>query len=282
VTAGVRYTHDAYLNEHHTEPRLATQWRLNSNWNTHASWGQYHQLPQPEQILPEPGNPSLRSPTAQHFVFGVGANLDNGWSFNGDAYYKKLDQIVVDVEDGRHYINAATGSAYGAELMLNRNLTDCLQGWLSLSLSRTDRHNDLKNTSARYDYDTPVNANLVLNYALPRNWNIGMRWNYRSGFPYTPIVGNKENPDFPGYYIPTYGTLNSRRAHAYHRLDLHVGHDFNIGKITGSVFVDIINAYNRRNGGSVQYKPEAGSSNYKLEEAESLPLIPSVGLKISF
>ena len=282
VTAGVRYTRDAYLNENHTEPRIATQWQLNSNWNVHASWGQYHQLPLPEQILPEPGNPLLRSPTAQHYVFGVGATLNNGWSFTSDVYYKKLEKIVVDVDDDRNYVNAATGKAYGAELMINKNLTNRLQGWLSLSLSRTERHNDLTDTTARYDYDTPVNANLVLNYDLHHHWNAGLRWNYRSGFPYTPIIGNKENPQFPGYYIPSYGSLNSQRAHAYHRLDLHVGHDFHIKRLTGSVFIDIINAYNRKNGGSVQYKPVAGSSTYKLEESDSLPLIPSVGVKISF
>lgn len=282
VTAGVRYTHDAYLRENHTEPRLSTQWQINTNWNVHASWGQYHQLPLPEQILPEPGNPSLHSPTAEHYVFGIGATLNNGWSFTSDIYYKKLDKIVVDVDDDRNYINAATGKAYGAELLINKNLTDRLQGWLSMSLSRTERHNELTDTTARYDYDTPVNVNLVFNYDLHRHWNAGLRWNYRSGFPYTPIIGNKENPDFPGFYIPAYGTLNSQRAHAYHRVDLHVGHDFHIRKLSGTVFVDIINAYNRKNGGSVQYKPIAGSSNYKLEETDSLPLIPSVGVKISF
>jgi hypothetical protein len=48
------------------------------------------------------------------------------------------------------------------------------------------------------------------------------------------------------------------------------------------VYIDIINAYNRKNGGAVQYKPKAGTSEYELEEEESLPLLPSVGIKIVF
>jgi len=282
VTLGLRYAHNSYLREDHAEPRVASQWRINARWNLHAAWGEYHQLPEPEQILPVTGNPSLRSPTAEHFLLGIGSHLGNGWALTTDLYYKKLQNIAVDVEDPRRYVNAATGTAYGAEFQLNKNLTNRWQGWATLSLSRARRHNELNDLSFRFEYDTPIVANLVFNYDLHHHWNAGMRWNYRSGFPYTPIIGNKPNPDFPGYYVPVYGTLNGQRAHAYHRLDLHIEHAFGGRKFNGSVFADIINAYARKNGGSVIYKPIAGSSDYKLEDEQSLPLIPSIGIKISF
>ncbi|HEX2585232.1 MAG TPA: TonB-dependent receptor, partial [Steroidobacteraceae bacterium] len=282
ITLGLRHARNAYLKENHTEPRIASQWQLNQKWNMHAAWGQYHQLPEPAQILPITGNPLLRSPTAEHYLIGLGGDLGRGWSFTSDFYYKKISNLIVDVDDDRQYINAATGTAYGAEFQINKNLTDRWQGWATLSLSRARRHNELNNTSFRFEYDTPVVANLVFNYDLHHGLNAGMRWNYRSGFPYTSIVGNKENPDFPGYYIPVYGKLNDQRAHAYHRLDLHLEYAFGGKKLNGSVFADIINVYGRKNGGSVVYKPVAGTSDYKLEEEESLPLIPSIGIKISF
>jgi hypothetical protein len=109
-----------------------------------------------------------------------------------------------------------------------------------------------------------------------------MRWQLRSGLPYTPIVGNTPNPNFPGFYIPTYGELNSSRASPYHRLDLRAEYQLQLRKMQGSVYVDIINVYARRNGGAARYKPVPGSSDYTLEEPDSLPLLPSVGVKITF
>ncbi len=282
LTTGVRYAHNAYLKETHVEPRISTQWQLNTNWSLHASWGQYHQLPEIVELLQSVGNPSLRSPTAEHYVMGFNGTLGNGWSLSTDVYYKKLDKLAVDVTDDRHYINAASGDAYGIEFQVNKDLTERLKGWATLSLSRTKRHNDLTDTTFRYDFDTPIVANFVVDYDLGRHWDASARWNYRSGFPFTPIVGNKENPDFPGFFVPVYGELNSQRAHAYHRLDLHVGRTIVGKKYTRSYFVDIINAYGRQNGGGVVYKPIAGTSNYKLEETKSLPFIPSFGVKISF
>ena len=120
------------------------------------------------------------------------------------------DNVVVDVPTDERYVNGASGEAYGAEFMLNKNRapyepgsSDRFYGWFALGLAKTHRDNDIAGTSAVFDYDVPVVANLVVNYRWNRAWDAGLRWTFRSGMPYTPIVGNHENPDFPGYYLPT-------------------------------------------------------------------------------
>ncbi len=281
MTPGVRYSHNDYLTENHLEPRFNTEWQLSPRWSVHADWGQYHQAPEIVQMLPVFGNPQLDSPTATHYVFGVKQQLSRTWSWNSDLYYKDLRKLVVDVDDANRFQNLATGHAYGAELMINKELVKRWSGWFTLSLARTTR--ELNNVSSRFDYDTPVVANLVLNYNIGRRWESGMRWNFRSGFPYTAIVGNQPNPAYPGYYLPVYGALNGSRASPYHRLDLHFGRPFGRSSgFNGSWFIDIVNVYNRKNGGSVVYKPVAGSADYTLEKQDSLPLIPSVGVKLNF
>jgi len=193
------------------------------------------------------------------------------------------------VPTGEQYLNAATGEAYGAELMINKNRAvtfaawpDRVYGWLALSLSKSKRLNQLNNVEAVFEYDTPVIANLVANYRITENWEAGLRWTLRSGLPYTAIVANRPNPSFPGFYLPVYGDLNGSRASPYHRLDLRVERALRFGRFHGSVYADLINVYNRRNGGAVQYKPIPNSSDYELEEEESLPLLPSVGIKLTF
>ena len=285
LTAGVRYARNDYLKESHVEPRLAAKWTLDPLWSVHASWGQYHQSPQIPELLPVFGNPKLKSPTASHYVLGMGTAEGQRYSFNLDLYYKSLDKLVQDVSDGTQYQNLAHGQAYGAEFLgrLDRvTADDRLTGWVSLSLSRTRRYDGLTKVTVPFDFDTPVVANVVANYQINPRWSAGMRWNYRSGYPYTPIIGNTENRDYPGYYLPIYGELNSQRSGPYHRLDLRVERQLQWGDVHGSYFLDIINAYGAANGGSVVYKAVPGSRDYKLEKQEALPFFPAIGFKVTF
>lgn len=281
LTAGMRYSRNEYLRETHVEPRLSAQWQLTLNWDVHAAWGKYHQLPNFDQIVPLYGNPQLLSPRTTHYVLGVGRKL-GVWSVNADVYYKDLDRAVVDVTDPRNYVNDATGKAYGAEVLINRDALGRWYGWLSLSLSKTERLNGLTGQTTAFDYDAPAVDTLVMNYRINRRWEAGARWTFRSGMPYTPIIGNKPNPDYPGHYLPVYGALNSERASPYHRLDLRFERKFGGSRVQGSYYVDIINVYASKNGGAVTYEAIDGSTDYKLKESEGLPFFPSIGVKITF
>jgi TonB dependent receptor len=303
LTVGAHSTQNDYLSELYLEPRLGAEWQLDKHWATHASWGIYHQLPNVGQILPVLGNPDLRSPSATHSVLGVSYVGEVAYSWSADVYYKHLEDIVVDVTTGEQYLNRADGEAYGAELMLRKHRDenlfkqqllngdkavsvswlDRIDGWLAVSASRSKRHNQLTDVTALFEYDTPIVADLVMNYRINHKWEAGLRWNLRSGLPYTPVIANKPNPDFPDYFLPVYGDLNSARARAFHRLDIRVERAMNFGKdVHGSFYIDIINVYGRQNGGAVQYKPKPNSSEYELEEEKSLPLLPSIGVKFTF
>jgi hypothetical protein len=289
LTFGLRGEHNDYLSESHLEPRLAAHWQFTPHWDLHAQWGQYHQSPRVQEVLPVFGNPELDMLEATHYVVGATHRIDQRWSWSIDTYYKDLGNIPVDVPTADRFVNGATGEAYGIEFMLNKNRApyepgshDRFYGWFTLGLAKTRRDNQVDDTSAVFDYDAPIVANLVVNYRWNRAWDAGLRWTFRSGMPYTPIIGNRENPDFADYYVPVYGELNSSRASPYHRLDLRIERQFVGNRLRGSVYVDIINAYARENGGAVEYKPIPNSSSYELEEEDALPLLPSIGIKLVF
>jgi hypothetical protein len=285
LTLGLRATDQAYLGDTEIEPRAALQWQLGRDWEVHGSWGRYHQLPDIVEMIPVFGNPQLQSPRATHYVAGLGHGAGRRWSWTADVYYKDLDRLVLDVTDGAQYRNLARGSAWGAELLVRRNPIDPaerLTGWFTLSASRTSRENTVTGLESRFDYDAPVVANLVANYRLGTKWSAGARWNFRSGYPYTAITGNVPNPDFPGFFLPAYGSLNGARARDYHRLDLRLERPFSRGRLQGRFFFDLINAYGRENGGAVSYKAKAGTRDYVLEEQESLPTFPSIGVRLSY
>lgn len=290
LTVGAHYSQNDYLDESHVDPRTAAELKIDSQWTASASWGKYHQLPRIGQIIPVLGNPLLDSPSATHYVLGLKQVLNPIWSWNAEAYYKELSNVVVDVTTGQQYVNGATGEAYGLDLMINKNRDEFgaiegwnrVYGWITLSASKAKRHNDVNGVASLFEYDTPIIANFVVNYRLNASWDIGARWQFHSGLPYTPIVGNTPNPNFPGFYLPIYGGLNSSRATPYHRLDLRGEYQLKLRAFKGSVYFDVINAYAKRNGGAVQYKPKPNSPDYELEEQDTLPLLPSVGVKVTF
>lgn len=281
VTTGLRQSWNRYLREWHTEPRLAATLSLSPAWSMHSAIGRYHQLPEVPQMAPTLGNPAVKAPGAWHYVLGVKQQLGQGWSWTADAYYKNLDQVIIDTTAPLLYDNLAHGETWGTELMLDKAETGRWYGWASLSVSRSRRTSTTSGETIRFNFDTPVVATLVGNYRISERWSTGLRWTFRSGMPYTSITGNHENPDFPGYYLPDYGPVNGARADDYHRLDLRLARSFG-RRVQGSWFIDVVNAYGRNSGGAAQYKPEAGSSDYKLEEADSLPLLFSIGVKVTF
>jgi outer membrane receptor protein involved in Fe transport len=268
------------LDDEFLEPRVAAVWRYRPAWELRASWGQYHQLPAIQQIVPVFGNPELRSLKATHRVLGVMHELGEDWSITAEVYRKDLDDLVVEVDAPVNYVNDATGEAHGLEIMIERESAARWYGWATFSVARTKRRHGLTGLASRFDTDTPVIANVVASYALTPIWTIGFRWQYRSGMPYTPIVGNEENPDFSGFYRPVYGELNTARADAYHRLDLRLERPIRLGRAAGFFYVDIVNAYARTNTGAATYEPVPNSAEYRLVEENGLPFLPSVGFKV--
>jgi hypothetical protein len=283
LTTGLRESYNRYLGEWYSEPRLAANLDVGSHWSVHAAAGRYHQMPGPAQMAPLLGNPDIDAPVAIHYVLGVKQVLGNGWSWTADGYYKDLRKVIIDAPAPLLYANLATGETWGTELMLDKEQTGRWYGWMSASLARSRRTSNLSGETVRFSFDTPVVITAVGHYQITSNWSAGLRWTFRSGVPYTEITGNHENPDFPGFYLPDYGPVNDVRADDYHRLDLRVARDFGTGKrVQGSFFFDLINAYARNSGGAAMYKPKAGSSDYELEQAKSLPILVSLGVKVSF
>lgn len=281
VTMGLHLSTDDYLNERSIDPRARVDWRFKDNWELHGAVGKYHQLPDVSEIFPVVGNPDLSYTEATHYVTGLRYELAKNWSVSSNLYYKDIDKLTVGIEEGDiPYLNAGEGKAYGLELMLSKEKIDRWYGWATLALSKTERTNTLTGLKTPFSYDVPLVINAVLNYQLNEKWNIGGRWTYRTGTLYTPITGNRENPDYPGFYIPVYGELNSKRVSDFHRLDIRV--ERSIMKKRGTFFIDFINAYNRKNSSGIEYIPTPESSEFRLKDIEGYGLIPSIGVKMTF
>jgi len=116
-----------------------------------------------------------------------------------------------------------TGRAYGLEVLVRRQAKTGLYGWVSYTVSRSERERSAK--WAAYDFDRTHLVNVVLGMPLPRNWDLGLRLQYQSGRPATT----------------TYG-YNTARTDGYVRIDLRVDKRAIYKGWLLDFYVDLINA----------------------------------------
>ena len=249
---GVQYQQNDYTDESFTHPRIAAALKVSDSTTLTAKAGTYNRLSDLGNILPEYGNPNLKSPTSNHYTLGIAQDFGDGWSASVEAYYKTLDDLPLalsseeDVDD-IYYINGTEGEARGIDIMVNKNITDKWYGWMSLSYAKSERTNKETGETKEYFLDTPLIFNWVMNYQWTRRFNVGWRWSIRSGQAYTPIVGVQENPFFEDAVWPVYGEAFSERLPMYNRLDIRFKWDFTTFGKESAVILDIINALNHRN-----------------------------------
>jgi len=287
LVSGLRYSGENYLEQDYLEPRLGIEWQQSKRTLVTAGWGIYNQFPEGIQVLEDTGNPNLEHLRAQHSVVGVTHDLNKDWRIKSELYYKTFDNLVVGVPDERNYINDADGKAYGWELFIKKNHTDKLWGWLSFTLSRSERTDELGNTFV-YDYDQPIISTLVTNYDFARHWTLGIKWQYHTGRPYDPIVGgipvidDQGNPVDPPFYAPVYADTgkNSERFPAYHRLDVRVDRNWYFNSWKLKAYLEILNFYNQCNVAAYEYD-ETYSPGSK-DEVCGIPFIPTLGISAAF
>ena len=270
LIGGLRYSRDNYLNQSYTEPRVGMEWNWTEETLLSAGWGRHNQQPNGQQIAPGFGNTQLTHIRADHSVVGISQKMNIDWSWKAEAYYKRLSDLVVGVNDPAiNYVNGASGAAWGTELLIKKEETDKLSGWLALTLARSERRNDLTGESFRFEYDQPINTSLVANYKLTQEWSVGGKWTYTSGRPYTPIVGTNGTYS-DGRPKPVYDGINSGTLPDYHRLDLRIDRHLLYDTWKLNAYFELNNVYQRQNIVGYDYGP-----NFDKKE-------PIVGLVIPF
>ncbi len=187
---------------------------------------------------------------------------DNTYEASVEVYYKKLYNQIDYVPGSDLLLNkfvegdllAGKGRAYGAEFYLKKN-KGRLTGWLSYTLSRTERLVETVNNSEWFAarFDKPHNVTAVAIYELKKRLSLSANFTIASGTPATfpttrytvggIVIGENYN-----------GARNNSRIPAYHRLDLAATLKSKrklFGSGDGEWVFSVYNVYNRRNPFSV-------------------------------
>jgi hypothetical protein len=237
----------------------------------------------------------------------------------------RLQQPIV-FNRGLNYSNRGEGWSHGYELFVkksNRPGTKDWFGWLSYTWSQTFRNNNtifgeqffnlpvLSQTEKRvlynsvrtspetyYNFDQTHIVNFVYGWRINQDYQLGVRWQYRTSFPYTPIIGDDggrfRNPTTGQVFFNPVSSpeINSRRFADYHRMDVRIDKFLSYEWGYMNIYWEIINLYTRRNQVGQGFNnafpqsltnpsPTYDFSNLVLPGGQIIPLI-NIGLETRF
>jgi len=257
------------------DPRLTSRYRLGDTTTLKGGVGLFSQAPDFSETLPVIGNPHLRAPRAQHYSLGVEQQVGERLLLTAEGFYKRLSLLTVNSPvPGENLNNDGVGRIYGGELSARLRPTEQSTGFLSYTLSRSERRDHPGDDWRLFNWDQTHILTVSGGYRLGHNWNLSGTFRYVTGNPFTPVVASVYNAN-TDTYKPVYGAVNGDRSNAFHRLDVRIEKTWAIRSGSLALYLDVQNAYNRQSDEGRVY-------NYNFTQSGTipgLPIIPSLGLR---
>ena len=303
-------------------PRFSASYAFAPKWKVNASVGSYFKTPlytvlgyrDDAGVLVNKDQPYLRS---DHYVAGLEFLPTRVLRLTLEGFYKQYEDYPVSAFNGISLANqgggfgilgnekvlaVGKGEAYGMELFaqqkLNKNLY--FTGSYTLFWSKFSNRDGQLISSA---WDNRHLVSLLAGYKFRRNWELGVKYRWQGGVPYTPLDLDASRLNYAsiGTGILDNSRLNTLRLGNFNQMDLRVDKKWNFKRVTLDVFVDIQNILNavspappnytfqRTSDGSAFVTTDgkalmADGSNaipILLENTEG-SLLPSVGIVVEF
>lgn len=281
------------------DPRVTAMFRVDELSSLKASFvrtNQYiHLLSNTTSTTPMdawiPSSSNVKPQVGNQLVFGYFRNFkENNYEASVEVYYKWM-QNQIDYRNGADiFLNEqvesqlvfGNGRSYGSEFYLKKK-SGKLHGWISYTLSKTDRLfddiNDGKAFPAKQDRRHDVS--IVVLYRLGKRWTISGTWVYYTGNAVTFPAGKYE---IEGTTVNMYTERNGHRMPAYHRLDLGISLKGKERKrYESSVDLSIYNVYSRKNAYSIRFEEDEDDPSKTVAKKFSLfPIVPSITYNFKF
>ncbi|MCP4441211.1 MAG: TonB-dependent receptor plug domain-containing protein [Aureispira sp.] len=255
-----------------------------------------------------------RLQTSYHIIGGVEANIGKYVTLNLEPYWKHFPQIIslnrnrVDADDKVVFI-AEKGDAYGLDFS-GKFEKDQLYLYAAYSLGYVNRDDGVQQFSAHFDRRHNVNVVASYNFRIGKEakpldenapskierptkhpFEVSLRWNMGSGFPFTLTQGFFQLQTFKDGISTNYLTdntspntelgilyeeqINQGRLPFYHRLDFSLKYTFDLFKhMKLSVAASVTNAYNREN---IFY-----FDRVTYDRVNQLPILPALNIALRF
>jgi hypothetical protein len=325
LSVGVRMDGSSYSAEMSNpfgqfSPRASVSYGISEKLFLNANLGRYFQLPSYTTLGYRNSAGELVNKTngityiqADHLVGGIEYKRTENSRLTVEGFMKWYNHYPFSVFDsvslaskGADYgiygdepvTSSSSGRAFGAELYFRDRMMDFLNIILSYTFVRSE-FEDYSGKLIPSSWDNRHILNLSASAQLKRNWNIGMKWRFVGGGPYTPYDYNRssliEAWDARGQGYPDYSLFNTKRLDDFQQLDVRVDKEYFFKKWSLNFYLDIQNLYNFKSQEPdvlVLQKHEDGSSvidpadpnRYMLKylPMETGTVLPTIGIIMEF
>lgn len=265
------------------EPRLAVRFAATDALAFNAAFGSYRQSPQAVDLSATFGNPSLPTSRAYHVVAGVAVRpaeharieLTSFMTQSSDlAMRSRLDSPAAT----EVLLPSGRGRAYGAQVLLRLDQTESspLYGWVSYSLTKSERRDAQAERWRPFDYDQRHVLTALAGAHLPFDIDVGARVRVATGYPRTTVLDAYYDSQ-RDLYQPIFGAHNALRIPLFFQLDIRVAKTFDIGESELELSLDLQNVTNRRNAEEIIYDERYTRRGY----ITGLPIVPVLGVRWS-
>ena len=307
IEPGLRFQYYASISAASLEPRLAVKYNVAKTFRLKMAAGMYSQNLISTTLDKDVVNlfyGFITSPTnvlqkCNQVVLGTELDILPNLSVNIEGYYKYYPMLTTlnrnKIYDDNNE-NAKipdyykkdfvyeTGDAEGVDFSIKYDYKK-IHFWVTYSLGFIHR-NDTKYTFVP-PYDRRHNLNIVstINWGKRNDWELDVRYNFGSGFPFTQTGGFYEQIYFANMgtdYTTANGSLgilyadyNKGRLPYYSRLDFNVKKSFFLGKTTKlDINLSVTNTLNQQN---IFY-----FDRITYTRIDQMPIMPSLGISFSF
>jgi outer membrane receptor for ferrienterochelin and colicin len=299
-------------------PRISTSYLLSRKWSVNLNTDRYFQLPayttlgytQNNQLVNK--NNQLKYISVDHFIGGLEFKPVTAMQFSLEGFFKNYRNYPFSVKDrislankGADYgvigdeevVSTSKGRAYGAEFQARISST---RGY-NLNLSYTLVRSEFQDGNGNYivsAWDSKHILSMTGSAALKRGWQVGTRFRFVGGLPYTPFDLNRSSLitawNLTGGPYLDYSNLNARRFGVFHQLDVRVDKAYYLKKMTLKFYLDIQNLYNfqsqstdivlREEDVNGNFLTTDNGTRYVLRSVKnpSGTVLPTIGVQVEF
>ena len=250
-------------------PRVSASYMLTSKLMFNFNTGRYFQLPayttlgyrsQAGELLNKTNG--LRYIQADHIVAGIDFRRNDKSKITLEGFYKFYNYYPFSLRDSvslaskgadfgvagdEAVIPSSKGKAWGAELYYREKLSSVFDVTVSYTWVRSS-FEDKHGTFIPSAWDNRYILNITGLATLKRNWDIGLKWRFVGGSPYTPYDLDRssliEAWDVKGQGYLDYNRYNTNRLDGFQQLDLRVDKEYYFKKWSLNLYLDIQNLYN--------------------------------------
>ena len=305
-------------------PRFSSSLQLMPSVFFNVNMGRYYQLPSYTTLGYRDNSGMLRNKQngikyiyADHIVAGFEYKPNNYTKVSFEGFYKKYGNYPVSLNDsislaskggdfgvvGDEEVNSVgKGRAYGFELMARQRSPKGLSYVAAYTFVRSE-FTDLTGKYIPSSWDSKHLFSATLNKTFKKNWDLGVKWRFIGGLPYTPVDENttrlKVAWDATGREYLDYGRFNEKRLEDFHQLDVRVDKKYDFRNWSLGIYLDVQNLYNLKTKEPVKYiqrldargnalieNPDAGldGQRYVLDKivTENGTVLPTIGVMVEF